>query len=64
MGLILRLFIIAVILTVDFFVACEFSSIAEEKGYESKPYFWYTFFLGIVGMLMVVALPDRGQREK
>lgn len=40
-------------------VATEFADIAVMKGYTQRKYFWYTFFLGIVGMLMVVALPDR-----
>lgn len=40
-------------------IAFEFSQIADEKGYESKKYFLYTFFFGIMGALMVIALPDR-----
>ena len=64
MGTFLTVFLIFIILIINFFVATEFSSIAEEKGYESKSYFWYTFLLGIVGMLMVIALPDRGQTKE
>ena len=28
------------------------------KGYDGRTYFWYTFWLGICGMLMVIALPN------
>lgn len=39
-------------------IAKEFASIAEKKGHNGKRYFWWTFWLGVVGMLMVIALPD------
>ena len=41
-----------------------FKQIAEMKGHDGKAVFWWTFFLGIVGMLMAVALPDRGAHEQ
>ena len=28
------------------------------KGHTEKCYFWWTLFLGMVGMMMVVALPS------
>ena len=37
--------------------------IAELKGHYEKRYFWITFFLWIVGMLLVIALPDLKNRE-
>lgn len=37
--------------------------IAEMKGHHEKRYFWITFFLWIVGMLLVIALPDLKNRE-
>lgn len=40
-------------------VSREFGRIAGEKGYPALPYARYTFWLGLVGMLMVIALPDR-----
>ena len=46
-------------LLVLFFAAGEFQEIAEMKGHESRRYFWWTFLTGFVGMLMVIALPDR-----
>lgn len=38
----------------------EFEQIAADKGYRNVKYFWWTFFVPIAGMLMVAALPDRG----
>ena len=40
-----------------YFIAAEFQKIAVMKGQKTTRYFWWTFFLGPVGMLMVVALP-------
>lgn len=42
-----------------FFVASEFASIARDKGYNNSKYFWYTLFFGIIGMLMIIALPNK-----
>ena len=42
-----------------YFVAAEFRRIAAMKGYDEPRYLWWTFFLGLVGMLMVVALPQK-----
>ena len=51
-----------VMLVIGFFVAKEFQNIAEQKGHgDSSKYFWYTFLLAPYGMLMVIALPDRGK---
>ena len=46
------------VLLIQYFVAREFQRIAEMKGHHEKRYFWITFFLWIVGMLLVIALPD------
>ena len=40
------------------FIALEFKGIAEMKGHDSMRYFWWTFILGPIGMLMVIALPQ------
>lgn len=43
------------------YLACrEFGRIAADKGYSDRRYFHFCFWLGLVGMLMVIALPDRG----
>ena len=44
-------------------VAREFQRIAALKGHTEKRYFWWTLFLGMVGMMMVVALPDRAAEK-
>ena len=50
-------------LIIDYVIAKKFEEIAEMKGHEGGTYFWFTFFLGVVGMLMVVALPDVSQNR-
>lgn len=50
-------------LIIWFFVAKQFKAIAEMKGHDGSPYFWWTFLLGIVGILMVIALPDITNRK-
>lgn len=40
------------------FVAKEFRHIAAMKGHDKRRYFWWTFFLGPIGMMMVIALPN------
>lgn len=54
---------IIVVLIIQYFIAREFQRIAEMKGHYEKRYFWITFFLWIVGMLLVIALPDLKNRE-
>ena len=48
---------LAIILAINYIVAMKFAEIAEMKGHDGSTYFWFTFLLGVVGMLMVVALP-------
>lgn len=52
--------IIVVVLVLDGIISMQFQQVAEEKGYtDSNKYFWMTFLFGFIGMLLVVALPDR-----
>lgn len=46
-------------IAVDYLIAKEFEHVATEKGYEGKRYFWYSFILGLVGYLLVIALPKK-----
>ena len=39
--------------------AGKFAAIAEMKGHGRSPWFGWCFWCGIVGWLMVIALPDR-----
>ena len=52
-----------VVIAVAAFAASEFKKIAEMKGHEGGRYFWWSFLLGPIGMLMVVALPDRNKQS-
>lgn len=47
-----------VTLTVSIAAASKFREIAELKGHDGSPYFWYCFLLSFVGWAMVIALPD------
>lgn len=51
--------ILIISLTINVVAATEFESIAKMKGH--KGYFWWCVLLGIIGWMMVVALPDRGK---
>ncbi len=58
MGALVILGAIAVIV-LCYFAAAEFRRIAVMKGHHEARYFWWTFLVGPVGMLMVVALPQK-----
>ena len=49
-----------VVIVIACAVATQFKHIAEMKGHDGSHYFWWSLLLGPIGMLMVVALPDRG----
>lgn len=49
--------IVAIEITIAYFVGEEFARIAEMKGHKERKYFWWTFLLMPVGMAMVIALP-------
>jgi len=51
-------------LSFDYIISKEFEYIANEKGYKGTRYFWYSFFLGFVGYLFVIALPKKDNPEK
>jgi hypothetical protein len=48
---------IVIALVIDYFVSKTFQEIAILKGHSEDKYFWFCFFLGVAGYLMVVALP-------
>lgn len=54
---------IVVILFINYQIANQFYEIAEMKGFQERKYFWIAFLLGIVGYLLVIALPDKNQRQ-
>ena len=46
------------VLVLWYFVAAESRRIAAMKGHDESRYFWWTFLLGPIGMMMVIALPQ------
>ena len=58
--ILLSLLMAILVLWVDYLIAKEFYKAAQYKGYSEKKYLWICFWLGVVGYLLVVALPDRG----
>ena len=50
-------------LVVALLVATKFDEIARMKGHNTGYTAW-VFFTGIFGMIMVAALPDRGEKEQ
>lgn len=53
-----------VMLVVQIIVTDRFCDITEAKGYPRNTYYWYCFLLGVVGYMMVLALPDRNLYAK
>ena len=47
------------LIIIDYIIAQEFQQIANQKGFNERKYFWYSFLLGFAGWIMVIALPDR-----
>lgn len=58
--LLLVIAVCALILWVLYLIAKEFYKVAQAKGYSQKKYLWLPFWLGVIGYLLVIALPDRG----
>lgn len=54
--------LIAISIFADVIAANEFSSIAEDKGYSG--YFWWCLLVPPLGIMMVVALPDKKGRDQ
>lgn len=64
MGICLILVAVFVVLWLWWLIADEFSTIAEYKGYTDRKYFWYCFWFGLVGYLMVIALPVKNNKSE
>ncbi len=59
----LYLVCLIIALIIGYIIAQKFSDIAEMKGHEGGTYFWFTFLFGLVGMLMVIALPNETKND-
>lgn len=53
------LILLALLIWIWYKIAKNFAKIAADKGYTEKKWFHYCFWLGIIGMLMVCAMPDK-----
>ena len=52
--------VVSIALLYAWYLACrEFGRIADAKGWAGSYYFHFCFWMGLIGMLMVIALPDR-----
>lgn len=60
MEIFISLIVLILAIVVSYIVAEAFYEAASDKGYNSRKYFWMCFLLGLVGYLLVAALPDRG----
>ncbi len=56
--------VIGLIIALMWAIATEFKQIAADKGYKDEKYFWWTFWLPMVGISMIIAMPDRKGTER
>ena len=52
--------VVIVYFIIDYYIAKCFAEAADAKGYHKSKYFWICLWLGIIGYLLVIALPDHG----
>lgn len=58
--IILAIFIgLLIIALINWYLAGCFYDVACEKGFTERRYFWVPFWFGLIGYLLVIALPDR-----
>ncbi len=57
MIVVLYIIVLIIAVVVDIYISNSFEQIAQEKGYTG--YFWWCFFLGLPGWIMVAALPNK-----
>lgn len=55
--------ILAIFVAVRGVASYYFGKIAREKGFDFSTYLLLSIFLGLIGYLMVVALPDRKNKQ-
>ena len=59
----LYLALLALVIWVYLLITREFADIAQSKGYDRTRYWRISFWLGMVGDLIILALPDLTQRK-
>ena len=50
-------------LVILYYIAKQFYAVAVDKGHPERKYFHICFWLGLVGYLLVIALPDRNRAQ-
>ena len=60
--LIIGLIPLLIMIFVWYKVSKNMAMIAADKGYTERKWFHYCFWLGLVGVLMVCAMPDKNRR--
>ena len=65
MGLAIILYLVGlvILIVINSLIAGEFANIAEEEGFERRRYWHFCFWLGFIGYLIVIALPNRKLAE-
>ena len=58
MELLILVGVVILSIFINHLIAAAFYDIAQKKGHYEKRYYWISFWLGIVGYLLVIALPD------
>ena len=54
---------IVIALILAHYIAKQFHAVATDKGYPEKKYYHICFWLGLIGYLLVIALPDRNRDQ-
>lgn len=62
-AILIPLLILVVMLIIWIKAAKNMARIAADKGYPERKWFHYCFWLGLVGYLMVCAMPDKNRRS-
>lgn len=60
--LIIVLLVLVLAIVIWYKIAKNMARIAADKGYTERKWFHYCFWLGLVGFLMVCAMPDKRRR--
>lgn len=64
MEIFIGIMVLLVVLQINFFLAGIASDIAADKGYVQKKHFHICLWLGLVGYLIIIAMPDLKAREQ
>lgn len=58
------LLVLVIVIVLNYFISRWFYEIAEDKGYHDRKYFWICFWFGVIGYLLVAAMPDHGNSRQ